>query len=193
MGSLTPSLPRVPRAIAHKIPAEVGRLLFFSDFENDVDTDLLTVTGGTWSVHDGVLDGDYGPWAEAIVNLVTMEDAELKSLVLFLTDRIGFHGGFAFRWVDADNFYDAYLSREYDKVGLDEYTAGAHAMLIEATLPVAYDTWYTLEASAVDTGLQAQGDGVSVSTTDPTLSSGQFGLYVRNARCYFDDFVVRKR
>lgn len=102
------------------------------------------------------------------------------------------HCGLIFRLQDADNYYVVRANSDEGNVSLYILQNGERENLVETEVELAFDTWGTLEVTAVGEEISASWNGTEVLTfTDSTYASGKVGLWTKSdAHTSFDNLEV---
>jgi len=170
--------PRVPKSRPFKTPEDIGKTLYYSDFQHNGDLETLAVTTGTWAIENGELSGEAAGGAAAAVALryphsdvyfeVRVRDLDASgvnywrnALRIRLSD-----------WTDRDSIDQWNYTQTESQHLLIKRVGGTWTT--EDSLAEAISGWRTMTFVARGSDLRGYTDGVQkVSDVDTDVPRGQ--------------------
>jgi len=96
-----------------------------------------------------------------------------------------------FRYVDANNWYEAFIRQDIDVAVISKYEAGKTNWIKWTPLTSELNVWYELKVEVFRTLIRFYVDNVLVlETIDSTFTKGRIGLGTLMSYAYFDDVKV---
>jgi hypothetical protein len=170
--------PRVPKAKPFRTPVDVGRTLYYSDFQHNGDLETLSITAGTWAIEGGELSGEAPGGATCAVALRYSHGDVLFEVRVRDLDASGVN-----YWRNALRIR---LSEWNNRDSLDQWnytqTESTHLLIkrvggtwsVESSLSEAVSGWRVMTFTARGSDLRGYRDGVlKVSDVDADVPRGQ--------------------
>lgn len=172
--------------------------IVFSDNFNRPDGSLgsdWTVVSGAWTIENG--EASQSNASQSDIDLLRAHsvagDSSLSSFAITAKVKIieGMGAIILFRYVDAKNWYEAFIRQDIDVAVISKYEAGKIIWINSTKFTCEKGVWYKLKVEAFGDLLRFYVDDTLIlKAKDSTFTQGKIGLGALFAHVHFDDVEV---
>jgi len=178
-------------AFTFVFPAKAS--IVFSDNFNRPDGSLgsdWTVVSGTWAIENEVCTQNDTSWQRY---RAVAGDSNWRDFSVTLKTKIveGMGAIVLFRYVNNENWYEAFVRQDIDKAVISKVVAGKITWIVSTPFTCDLGVWYRLRVDVSGNLIRFYiNDVIVLEATDSTFGKGKIGIGALHADARFDDVVV---